>query len=119
MYFARILFTQKNGGPADDDSITIQAHPESAEIFKVIYHSPDLKTDRMFLAGFSGVLSYMEDTLVSMGHDMDPFENIQVLTLIHPSVLYHVSDMDMSSTRELILDMIRDSLRYSVNTLPR
>ena len=50
--------------------------------------------------------------------DIDPFENVQLLTTIHPSILYHVSDMDDYATRDIIINMIRDSLRFDVSTVP-
>lgn len=119
MYTTGILFTRKDRGPVHDDGITISAHGGSTDIFEVVYRSPELKMDRKFLASFSGVLSYIDDTLTSMRYDNDPFEKIQLLTVIHPSVLYHVSDMDDDEVRNLILNMVRDSLRYSVTAVPR
>lgn len=114
-----LLFTRKNKGSADDDRITIAPYSDSHEIFEVTYRTPELKTDRKFLASFSTVLHYVEDILTSMEHDMDPFEHIQVLTSIHPNVFYHVADMDDDSIRQLILNMIRDSMRFDVTTVPR
>ena len=119
MYCTRLLFTRRDLGESNDDAILITAHPDVPDIFEVLYRSPEVKMDRKFHASRSGVLDYIEDTLTSMRHDMDPFESIQVLTSIHPSVLYHVSDMDESVTRDLILKMIGDSLRRSVTCAPR
>jgi hypothetical protein len=119
MYSTRILFTRKDKGSAHDDGITIKPLPDSTDIFEVVYRSPELKMDRKFLASFSGVLSYIEDTLTSMRYDTEPFEQIQLLTVIHPSVMYHVADMDDDEVRNLMLNMVRDSLRYSVTAVPR
>jgi hypothetical protein len=114
-----LLFTRKDKTSAHDDKITVSRREDSSDIFDVVYHSPELKKDRMFLSSFSSVLTYVEDTLTSMRHDIDPFENIQVLTTIHPSVMYHVSDMDNDEVRHLILNTVRDSMRYSVTAVPR
>lgn len=119
MYATRILFTRRDLGESSDDAILVTADPDTPDIFEVVYRTPEVKMDRKFFASYSGVLDYIEDTLTSMRHDMDPFENIQVLTAIHPSVLYHVSDMDESVTRDLIIKMIGDSLRRSVARVPR
>jgi hypothetical protein len=119
MYCARLLFLHENKGPAHDDWITVKPHEGSSDIFEVVYRSPDMSSDRMFLASFSDVLKYIDNTLTSMRHDVDPFENIQLLTVIHPSVLYHVSDMDDSSIRDLMMEIIRDSMRYTITSLSR
>lgn len=115
-----LVFTRKGSGfAADDDRILIKAHGDSREFFDVVFHTPELKSDRKFMASFSGVLRYLEDILTSMRCDTDPFECVQLLTNIHPSVMYHVSDMDESSNRDLILNMTGDALRFDVATVPR
>lgn len=112
-----VLFMQSDKGAAYDDRINIYSHEGSNEIFQVKYHSPDMRGDRMFLASFSGVLQYVEDTLTSMCHDTEPFENIQINSSIHPPVLYHVSDMDDYTIRNLVMNMLRDSLRFNVRVV--
>ena len=119
MISTTLLFTRKDKPSAYDDRIMIAPYSGSHEIFEVTYRNPELKTDRKFLASFSTLLHYVEDILMSMEHDMDPFEDIQVSTNIHPDVFYHVSDMDDSTIRELILNMIRDSMRFDVKAVPR
>lgn len=97
----------------------VTTHPDSSEIYRIVYLTPELQTTKRFLATSSQVLSYVEDILTSMRYDVDPFENIQVSTAIHPIVMYHVSDMDESSTRDLILNMLRDSMRFNTRLVPR
>jgi hypothetical protein len=116
MICADILFTQPGKGPANDDKISICRYEGCSDIFRVKFHTPGVAQDRIFLASFSGVLNYVEDTLRSMRCDVDPFENIQVNSSIHPAVLFHVSDMDESSNRDILLNMIRDTLRFTVTT---
>ena len=116
---ADILFTRAGKGSAHDDRISIRPYNGSCDIFEVKFHTPDLKCDRKFLASFSGVLSYVEDILMSMRCDADPFENIQLSSSIHPSVFFHVSDMDESGNRDIIMNMVRDSMRFSVTSVPR
>lgn len=112
-----LFFTRKDKGPAHDDKVYVSSFEGSKDIFEVKYFTPDLRDGRMFLASFSGVLQYIEDTLTTMRHDIDPFENIQVSTSVHPSILYHVSDMDESTVRDLILDTARDAMRFDVRTV--
>ncbi len=119
MIGATLLFIHQGKGAAHDDKVVITPYGGSHEIFEVVYRSPELKTDRRFLASFSSVMRYAEDMLTSMRHDTEPFESIQLTTSIHPAVLYHVSDMDESSTRDLIVNMIGDALRFDVTRVPR
>jgi hypothetical protein len=119
MICTALRFTRKGKGSTYDDRIFISRHEESSDIFEVKYSNPELKKDRMFLASFSGVLSYVEDTLMSMRLDVDPFEHIQIDSSIHPAIFFHVSDMDESGNRDIIMNMVRDSMRFSVASVPK
>ena len=119
MYCSALLFTRKNKGSAYDDKILVSPHEGSHDIFEVKYRNPETNNDKMFLASFSGVLTYIEDTLTSMRMDVDPFEHIQLNSTIHPAILFHVSDMDESGNRDIILNMVRDSMRFSVTSVPK
>lgn len=114
-----LLFTRKGKGPYHDDQIRVSPYEGSHSIFAVVYKTPDLNRDRRFLASFSGVLKYVEDILMSMRADIDPFEQIQLSTAIHPTVMFHVSDMDESVNRDIIMNMVGDSLRYEVTSQAR
>lgn len=59
------------------------------------------------------VVRYVDDILQSLRMDVDPFENIQVTTRIHPAALFHVSDLDKCMTRHLILDMLDTAIDVS------
>ena len=113
MHCFTLTFTKKGERADHDDRIVVRTHPESSEIFQVVYHTPELQSAKKFLTGFGGVLDYAYDILTSMRYDTDPFECIQVSTAIHPIVLYHVADLDDSDTRDLIMNMLRDSLRFT------
>ena len=117
MYCFALLFTRRGKGCAHDDRIFVSPHEDSRDIFEVKYHNPETKKDKMFLASFSGVLSYIEDTLTSMRLDVDPFEHIQLNSVIHPAVLFHVADMSEYENRDNILNMVRDSMRFSVTSV--
>ncbi len=119
MLCSTLLFTRKGKGSAYDDKIFVSPHEGSHDIFEVKYSNPELKKDRMFLASFSGVLNYIEDTLMSMCMDTDPFEHIQINSAIHPAIFFHVADMDESGNRDIIMNMIRDSMRFSITMVPK
>jgi len=115
MFVASVYFLRKQGSRANDDIITVRRVAEYPGIFQVTYNSPDFTFGKTFTSHGNSVCTYIEDSLTSMTHDTDPFENIQVSTVVHPSVLYHVSDMDNCDVRELILHMIRDAMRFDVS----
>lgn len=115
MQRAALLFTRKGKGPRHDDRISICSIPECAEAYRVTYRTPELSRDKEFTTSYHGVMQYLEDVLFSMVHDLDPFENIQVYTAIHPSVFYSPGDMADEDIRRLILNMIRDGLRHDIS----
>lgn len=102
-----------------DDRITVKSHADSHDIFEVVFHTYELKSDRKFLASFSGVLTYVEDVLISMRRDIDPFEEIQLSTDIHPTLLYKVPDIDDNRVVDLMMSIIRDALRFDTRIVRR
>jgi hypothetical protein len=114
-----LLFTRPNKTSRDDDKIEVISYEDSRDVFEVKYHTPELKNARRFLGSFSNVLHYVEDTLISMRNDTDPFEYIQINTSIHPSVMFHISDLDESPNRDLIMNMVRDSMWFNAQPTPK
>jgi hypothetical protein len=119
MHCFTLLFTRQGHRSDQDDKIVVTTHPDSSDMFQVTYSTPELRNAKKFVASFTAVLDYANDILTSMKHDTDPFECIQVGTSIHPLVLYHVADMDDFATRDIVMNMLRDSLRFSVRLVPR
>lgn len=111
-----IYLTQRGAGQSHDDVIHISTNDDSRELFDVVYKTPELRKAKKFSATESVVLDYVADILRALGNDMDPFENFQLTTAIHPSIFYHVSDLELPSVRGDILAMIRTSLRVDVQT---
>jgi len=114
MINAELLFVRTNGRPSQDDKITVSRVVPGADLFTVTYSTPEFKHKKEFVTDARKVCRYIEDTLTSMRHDIDPFENVQVNTTIHPAILYHVSDLDCCNVRDLIMDMIYDALNFHV-----
>lgn len=53
------------------------------------------------------LFEYIRSTLRMVAEDdIDPYEQVQVSTMIHPRILFHVSDITKPDTYERMLDMI-------------
>lgn len=111
------IFLTRPGGGSGDDIIKISECSASHHLFGVTYRAPDYANRKRFVLSESRVIDYVEDILRSLQHDSDPFEFVQISTPIHPSILYHVSDMDNSATRDLVITMIRMAMRADVETI--
>lgn len=112
-----VLFVRKDGRPSTDDKITVSRVTSGSDLFTVTYSTPEFKYDKQFITDARKTCQYIEDTLTSMRHDIDPFENVQVSTIIHPAVLYHVADLDCGHVRSLIMNMVYDALMFNVTNV--
>lgn len=115
MHTATLLLTRQNETSARDDRMIISHIPGCPEMFRVTFMSPEFRKSRHFTASYSSTLRYVEDILVSLQHDLDPFEMVQAYTSIHPAVIYHVADMSDCCVRKIILNQFRDALRFDVS----
>jgi hypothetical protein len=99
-----------------DDVITASTSKASPDLFHISYRPGDTDARVSYQATMSRstLMDYVQDILESMTLDVDPFDRIQLLTDIHPTVMYSASDMDNRSTRNLLRDMIYSSLRTRV-----
>lgn len=116
MIKASIYITRTNEPSSGDEKITISETEDSRDLFKVVYKTPEFRARKAFVTTESRVLDYVEDILESLQHDTDPFEYIQVDTIIHPPILYHISDLDEKGIRKLILGMIQTAMRMDVES---
>ena len=116
MIRATIIITRKDKGAAFDDWIVIAQSSESSEVYSVSYTTPELRTAKTFSATYNSVLQYVEDILTSLKYDTEPFEYVQVYTAIHPSVMYHLADVDDCDARRVILNQIRDAMRFTIHS---
>ena len=110
----RILFTRKNRGSTHDDTIDITVVKGCPEMFSVAYMSPEFVKERRFKASYSSTLQYVEDILASLQYDTEPFELVQIMTAIHPTVLFHVADLWNPDIRNVLMNQVRDSMRFDV-----
>ena len=105
-----------------DDTLVIYDVEENPDMFRIVYHSSDYsRKQTQFHLSRSTTLNYIEDLLRSLKYDTEPFEYVQVSTEIHPSVLYHMMDLEKLAVRNLITDMIHTALKYKIESvlLPR
>lgn len=112
MLKVKLFFTRRN---APDDIVQLYDDEEYFEMVRVVYTPGDhTKTSNEFWLTRRDTFSYISSILKSLESDNDPFEYVQVQTAIHPSVMYPVSEMEETSTRHLIEDMIQDAIHANV-----
>lgn len=109
----RLLITRKNEGPSRDDKVFVDTHGEN-NTFKVTFVNPEEVSRREFIATEVQTLNYLGDILYSLSRDTDPFEKIQLSSTIHPCVIYPIADLFDGDIRELIMNMIRDAIRFRI-----
>ena len=118
MLKATIFIQRKeNEGVHDDDVIRIYSTGETSEVLRVVYTTPDLKRSRQFYMGRPVVLDYVMDVLRALQYDAVPFEFFQVSTAMHPSVVYHISDLDVPSVRHVVEDLLYTSIKTPVSEI--
>ena len=110
------LYIQRTDGKGseDDDIIRFYDDDEYRDTVRIVYSTPELKKNTTFYFTIPRAIAYISDLLKTLRHDSSPFEHVQVTTAIHPSILYHVSDMDNCEIRHLIEDTIDTAIRRPV-----
>jgi hypothetical protein len=108
------LLRKHTSSPDEDDVIRVFEDPDFSGSFRVTFRAAGLKKKSEFFMGRSGTLEYISTILKTLTYDTDPFQEIQVDTILHPSILYHVSDFDNVAIRHLVTDMIGDALGRTV-----
>lgn len=92
------LFLQKDG--QRDDIINFHSDDNGDGVVWVKYRDGGAGGKRyVFYLHKEQVSDYVGDILFGLRHDSDPFEFVQVMSTIGPSVLYHVSDLDDPDVR--------------------
>lgn len=114
---ATIRFLRTNAPATSDDVIHVHEEGEYCEMFRLTYRAAGWNSHSEFFLSHAAVLDYVSRILKTMGHDADPFEYVQVETAIHPSILYHASDIDDRNTRDLIRDILDTALRRPIDTV--
>jgi hypothetical protein len=116
MLKATIHLTRETNRPSEDDVISISEVEDTRDLFSVTFRTPDFSKKKVFVTTEARVLDYIEDILSSLEYDSDPFQFVQVDSVIHPAILYHTSDLDDGEIRDRIVGMIRMALRTDVES---
>ena len=115
MLKATIYIQRRDGkGSEDDDIIRFFDDDEYRDTVRVVYSTPELNKNASFYFTLPRAITYLSDLLKTLRHDSSPFEHVQVTTAIHPSILYHVSDLDNDEIRYLIEDTVDTAIRRPV-----
>ena len=111
-----LRFLRPGATQSEDDVILVYSGSGSPDMFRVVYRPGDCSSRVKYEAHMTrtGVLDYVSDILKSMRYDVDPYDRIQVLTDLHPTVMYSVADMDNTVARRGIENMVYASLRTQV-----
>lgn len=110
---------RKEGRSSNDDVIRIYENQRYPELYQIVYSTPEWKKEVRFHMGRHLVGNYINDLLKSLNYDTDPFEYIQVSTSIHPSIMYHISDLENSDVRHLIEDMVATAIRTPIERVDK
>jgi hypothetical protein len=101
-----------------DDAIyfdTVHADPDRIRI--TYRDGASLRGARYtFFLEKSAVSSYVSDVLFGLRRDADPFEFIQSMPAICPSVLYHISDLEDYDVCQNICRSIQASCNMHIST---
>ena len=98
-----------------DDILKIFDDDAHEEMYRVVYKPHDIAigVNELFLS-YRDMQDYVSTILKSLERDVDPFEYVQVLTPIHPSVMYHISDLEDQRIRWHVEDMVFLSCRKAI-----
>jgi hypothetical protein len=98
-----------------DDILRIFDDDVYTDMYRVVFKPHDVSTgvNELYLS-YHDLQDYVSTILKSLDHDTDPFEYVQVMTPIHPSIMYHTCDLESTETRWHLEDMIFLACRKSI-----
>lgn len=100
---AILHFINKNN---QDDILRIFDDDKYVDMYRVTFKAHDAPgVSEMFLS-YHDLQDYISTILKSLERDNDPFEYVQVITPVHPSVIYHVCELEDRETRWHVEDMV-------------
>lgn len=109
------LFFCRSG--MQDDIIQFFDDETHTDMVRLVY-TPQEHTEKSneFYLTRRAALLYVSQILRSMAYDNDPFEFIQLQTVIQPSIILPVADVS-SEARYLLEDMIEQALSANVDEI--
>lgn len=98
-----------------DDILRIFDDESHEDMYRVVYKPHDIVVgcNEMFLT-YQELQDYVSNILKSLERDNDPFEYIQLMTPVHPSVMYHTCELEDRDVRWRLEDMIFFSCRKPI-----
>ena len=97
-----------------DDILRIFDDDTHDDMFRVIYKPNDAAGLNEFHLTYREVQDYVSTILKSLDGDTEPFEYIQVSTSMHPSVMYHTSELEDRDVRWRVEDMVFLACRKAI-----
>lgn len=109
------LFFCRSG--LQDDIIQFFDDDVHVDMVRIVY-TPQEHTEKSneFYLTRRAALLYVSQILKSMAYDNDPFEFVQLQTVIQPSIILPVADVS-SEARYLLEDMIEQALSANVDEI--
>lgn len=89
-----------------DDILRIFDDDKHADMYRIVFKPHDAKGINEMYLNYHDLQDYVSTILKSLERDNDPFEYIQVTTQVHPSVLYHVCELEDRDVRWHVEDMV-------------
>ena len=111
MLKASLYFVNKNNR---DDIVRIFDDDVHAEMYRVVFKAHDMAGVNEFSMTYRDLQNYISDMLKSLQNDTEPYEYVQVMTAMHPTIMYHVSDVETREVRWQIEDMVSLACRSPV-----
>lgn len=109
-----VRFLRNRTTSDEDDVLRVFEDTDFEEMLRVTFHPAGQKRMAEFYLSREGVLNYISTILKTMSYDTAPFHEVQVDTVLHPSILYHTSDLSTREVRNMVVDTIDDALRRTV-----
>ena len=111
MLKATLYFVNKNN---EDDIVRIFDDDVHNDMYRVVFKADGMEGLNEFHINYRDLQDYISDMLKATQNDTDPYEYIQVMTAIHPTIMYHTSELDKREVRWQIEDMVSLACRSTV-----
>jgi hypothetical protein len=98
----------------EDDIVRIFDDDVHNDMYRVVFKAHDMVGLNEFHMNYRDLQDYISDMLKSTQNDTDPYEYVQVMTAIHPSIMYHTSELEKREVRWQIEDMVGVACRCTV-----
>jgi hypothetical protein len=94
----------------EEDEV-LKIYKLSPTLFRCDFYPSDIRAKYTFKVTRNILIDYISNTLRLVSNDdMDPYDMVQVSTMIHPRILFHVSDLSKTDTYDRLWSMILSSV---------